>query len=545
MDASALDDDFVHDSLAEANSTQPEPVQPEPGAVVLEEDGELANILEEWVFPVLTSMVTERRWTLQEKYIKEHPGWEKVEVDLRPTQSFFCPVSMQRINKRTPPALQIASKMTHSDQEDSSGATSAAQQGTNKSIQPAKQGTNCTTQSSRQGTVRAIQMPQQGPSRTAHPPKQGTSKAIQPPKQGTNSTAQSPRQGTVRAIQIPQQNASRTIQPAKQANSNALQPAQVDQEPEPEKPPFVVTLSRTALQYLRDVVVDVSAILLDQKVLTMDDIKMLFIVEPCAPPAFQHWVLEDKLAWATRMAEKSPGLLVEEETFFLSSWFTTIGAPAHELKLQVQFSEAIVKHSLSLPRLPVGTSSDTAKMTLSGCIFDNIPWLAITSQPRPIDASQHPDDFNQLLAQINEEVERLEDFKASRHNILVKVLSNMGDHYAKLRSNVETPGPYGKMQHTTQEVRYSYRQCLLLLFRSLAAGYRVSSMSLCVYLYCVYRNVLETRSLGSRISDLTRMRSKMLKQNNSDWKWKSWRMRRDFMQSSLATFLDTPSSSAN
>ncbi|KAG0278992.1 hypothetical protein BGZ96_002125, partial [Linnemannia gamsii] len=438
LDASALNDDFVHDSLAEADSSQSEPVQPEPAqpelvAVILEEDGELANILQEWVYPVLTSMVTERRWTLQEKYIKEHPGWEKIETELRPTQSFFCPVSMQRISRKPLPAQHSSSNTTHPDQEDSNGTAQIAQQGTSK----------------------VIQMPQQGTSRTTQPPKQGTSKAIQPVKQGASSTAQ----------------------PAKQGNGRALQPTQ-GQEPESKQPPIAVTLSRTALQYLRDVIVDVSAILLDQNLLTMDDIKILFIVEPCAPPAFQHWVLEDKLAWATRMAEKSPGLLAEEETFFLSSWFTTIGAPVHELKLQVQFSEAIVKHSLLLPRSPVGTSSDTVKMTLSGCIFDNVPWLAIRPQPQPSDTSQDPDDVNQLLAQIFEEAERLEDFKTSRYNVLVKVLSNMGDHYAKLRSHVETPGSYGKIQHTAQEVRYSYRQCLLLLFRSLAADYRRLEMEL-------------------------------------------------------------------
>lgn len=467
LDASALNDDFVHDSLVEADSSQPEPaqpkpVQPDPVAVILEEDGELANILEEWVYPVLTSMVTERRWTLQEKYIKEHPGWEKIEAELRPTQSFFCPVSVQRISRKTLPAQHSSSNTTQPDQEDSSRTAQTAQQGTSKSIQPVKPGAGSTIQSSRQGTSKVVQTPQQG-----------ASKAIQPVKQGTSSTAQSSRQGT-----------SSTTQLAKQ-------------EPEPKRPPIAVTLSRTALQYLRDVVVDVSAILLDQKLLTMDDIKMLFIVEPCAPPAFQHWVLEDKLAWATRMAEKSPGLLAEEETFFLSSWFTTIGAPVHELKLQVQFSEAIVKHSLSLPRSPVGTSSDTVKMTLSGCIFDNIPWLAIRPQPQPSDVSQDPDDVNQLLAQIFEEADRLEDFKTSRYNLLIKVLSNMGDHYSKLRSHVEIPGSYGKMQHTAQEVRYSYRQCLLLLFRSLAADYRVRSISLCVYLYCAYHGVLKSKPFMS------------------------------------------------
>ncbi|KAF9142863.1 hypothetical protein BG015_000648 [Linnemannia schmuckeri] len=396
LDPSAFDDDFLRDTLAEPKATLPEPVEPEPVTIVLLEDEDMLTILKEWMFPTLSAMVTERRETLQRKYIMDNPHCEKLEALTRPALlSFFCPAPMQ---------------------------------GANMKIQPAHSGTN--------GPVQPTQQ----------------SKAIQSAQQGTSKAIQLTHKGTGKAIQSAQ--------------------GDVDKELEPAPPPVVVELSRVALQYLRDVIVNVSAILLEQKLLTMDEIEMLYQVNPYSPPVFQHWVLQDKLSWTTRMAERCPDLLVEKEYFFLSTWFATIGAPFHELKLQVQFSEAIVKHTSFLPRLPVDSMSDTAKMALSGYIFDNIPWLATRPQRQPIDATLDPNDTNELIAEIFEEEERLNEFKSSRYQVLARVLSNMGEHFATLKPLLEKPGPIGKMRHATQEVRICYRQYLLLLFRSLAADYK-------------------------------------------------------------------------
>ncbi|KAG9063443.1 hypothetical protein KI688_004326 [Linnemannia hyalina] len=283
-------------------------------------------------------------------------------------------------------------------------------------------------------------------------PMQGDNKRIQPAQQVTSGTIQSTLKGTGKAPQAA--------------------PGDVDKKLEPAQPHIVVELSRVALQYLRDVIVDVSAVLQEKKLLTMDEIETLYQLNPYSPPVFQHWILQDKLSWTTRMAERCPGLLAENEYFFLSTWFATIGAPFDELKLQVQFSEAIVRHSSSLPCLPVGSMSPTAKVTLSVFIFDNIPWLATRPQRQPIDASLDPDGIQNLIEEIFEEEERLNEFKSSRYQVLARVLSNMGEHYATLGPFLENPGPVSKMRHATQEVRICYRQYLLLLFRSLAADYK-------------------------------------------------------------------------
>lgn len=301
------------------------------------------------------------------------------------------------------------------------------------------------------------------------------------PMQVANKRIQSAQQVTSGMIQSSHQGSSKAIQSAHKGTGKVPQaaPGDVDKEPEPAPPPIVVELSRVALQYLRDVIVDVSAVLQEQKLLTMDEIETLYQLNPYSPPVFQHWILQDKLSWTTRMAERCPGLLVENEYFFLSTWFATIGAPFHELKLQVQFSEAIVKHSSALPCLPVGSMSDTAKMTLSGFIFDNIPWLATRPQRQLIDASLDPDGIQNLIEEIFEEEERLNEFKSSRYQVLARVLSNMGEHYATLGPFLENPGPVCKMRHATQEVRICYRQYLLLLFKSLAADYKVCNW------YCI------------------------------------------------------------
>lgn len=305
-------------------------------------------------------------------------------------------------------------------------------------------------------------------------PMQGANKRIQPAQQVANGTTLSSHQSSSKAIQSDHQGSSKAAQSGHKGTGKAPQapPCDVDKKSELAQPPIVVELSRVALQYLRDVIVDVSAVLQEQKVLTMDEIETLYQLNPYSPPVFQHWILQDKLSWTTRMAERCPRLLTENEYFFLSTWFATIGAPFHELKLQVQFSEAIVKHSSSLPCLPVGSISDTAKMTLSGFIFDNIPWLATRPQRQPIDASLDPDGIQNLIEEIFEEEERLNEFKSSRYQILSRVLSNMGEHYATLGPVLEEPGPVGKMRHATQEVRICYRQYLLLLFKSLAADYK-------------------------------------------------------------------------
>ncbi|KAF9327234.1 hypothetical protein BGZ91_001557 [Linnemannia elongata] len=409
LDPSALDDDFLRASLAESKATLPKPVEPKSVNVILPEDEEMLTSLKEWVFPTLSAMMTERRKTLQRKYIMDNPDCEKIEALTRPALlAFFCPVPMQGANKRMPPAQQV----------------------TSKTFQLTHQGSSKTIQSTHQGNGKAIQ--------SAH---KGSSKAIQSALQGSSK---------------PHQTA----------------PSDVDKESEPAQPPIVVELSRVALQYLRDVIVDASAVLREHKLLTMDEIETLYQLNPYSPPIFQHWVLQDKLSWTTRMAERCPGLLVENEYFFLSTWFATIGAPFHELKLQVQFSEAIVKHSSSLPCLPVGSMSDTAKMVLSGFIFDNISWLATRPQRQPIDASLDPDGIQNLIEEIFEEEERLNEFKSSRYHVLARTLSNMGEHYATLEPFLDKPGPIGKMRHATQEVRICYRQYLLLLFRSLAADYK-------------------------------------------------------------------------
>ncbi|KAG0078686.1 hypothetical protein BGZ90_004617 [Linnemannia elongata] len=409
LDPSALDDDFLRASLAEPKTTLPKPVEPKPVNVILPEDEEMLTSLKEWVFPTLSAMMTERRKTLQRKYIMDNPDCEKIEALTRPALlAFFCPVPMQGANKRMPPAQQVTSKtfqLTH----------------------------------------------------------QGSSKAIQSTHQGNGKAIQSAHKGSSKAIQSALQGSSKPHQTA---------PSDVDKESEPAQPPIVVELSRVALQYLRDVIVDASAVLREHKLLTMDEIETLYQLNPYSPPIFQHWVLQDKLSWTTRMAERCPGLLVENEYFFLSTWFATIGAPFHELKLQVQFSEAIVKHSSSLPCLPVGSMSDTAKMALSGFIFDNISWLATRPQRQPIDASLDPDGIQNLIEEIFEEEERLNEFKSSRYHVLARTLSNMGEHYATLEPFLDKPGPIGKMRHATQEVRICYRQYLLLLFRSLAADYK-------------------------------------------------------------------------
>ncbi|KAF9922199.1 hypothetical protein FBU30_007717 [Linnemannia zychae] len=231
-----------------------------------------------------------------------------------------------------------------------------------------------------------------------------------------------------------------------------------------------IKLSPIALHYLRNIIADVSMILLDRTQLMMSEIEKLFKLGKYAPPSFRHWSLEDKLAWATRLAERNPNIFVEQELFFFTTWFETIGAPVNELSLQYQFSEVLVGHYLSVPGTPIDDTAVIAKMKLGGYMFAGVPWLAPRIQHRPPGSSQDGDDSQDLVAEIFEETNRLDEFRRLRYQILAKVLSNMGEQYSLLKPLLDRP--YSRLHHVIQEVKTRYRIYLRALFESLEADYK-------------------------------------------------------------------------
>jgi hypothetical protein len=230
----------------------------------------------------------------------------------------------------------------------------------------------------------------------------------------------------------------------------------------------VLLLSDFAIQDLRDVFADVSMLLLDMKALVMADLEKEFWLQPWEMPVLQRLVLDDRLSWATRVATTNPGMLLNQEDPFLATWFATIGAPLNEMRLQVQFSDAIVKHGLAArgPAIDVVTALDT--MVLSGYVFDGVPWIP---RQQPISSDQEPLTYDALLAEFAEEDERLDQLKCVRYQLVAKAVSNIGEHYARLEALLSKP--HCSLHRVIQEIRFRYRSYLLALFNSLEWDYKV------------------------------------------------------------------------
>ncbi|KAF9903606.1 hypothetical protein EC991_003518 [Linnemannia zychae] len=224
----------------------------------------------------------------------------------------------------------------------------------------------------------------------------------------------------------------------------------------------VLLLSEFAIQDLRDTFTDVSMLLMDNKELMMADLEKEFWLQPWEMPVLQRLVLDDKLSWATRVAATSPGMLLTHEDLFLATWFATIGVPLNEMRLQIQFSDAIVKHGLAVrgPAVDINASLDT--MPLSGHVFNEVPW---SPRQQSIGSDQESLTYDTLLAEFAEEDERLDQLKSVRYHLVAKAVSNIGEHYAELEALLSKP--HCSLHRAIQEIRFRYRSYLTALFNSL------------------------------------------------------------------------------
>ncbi|KAF9118210.1 hypothetical protein BGW39_001381, partial [Mortierella sp. 14UC] len=229
----------------------------------------------------------------------------------------------------------------------------------------------------------------------------------------------------------------------------------------------VLLLSDFAIQDLRDIFTDVSMLLMDRKELRMADLEREFWLQPWEMPVLQRLVLDDKLSWATRAAATNPGVLLTQEDPFLATWFATIGVPLNEMRLHVQFSDAIVKHGLAVRGLAIDINTPLDTISLSGHVFDGVPWFP---RQQLIGSDHEPLTYDALLAEFAEEDERLDQLKSVRYQLVAKAVSNIGEHYAELEALLSKP--HCSLHRVIQEIRFRYRSYLLALFNSLRWDYK-------------------------------------------------------------------------
>ncbi|KAG0241176.1 hypothetical protein BGW41_006169 [Actinomortierella wolfii] len=178
----------------------------------------------------------------------------------------------------------------------------------------------------------------------------------------------------------------------------------------------------------------------------------------------------DELTWATLMLEEQPQLAVGEyEDYFLSLWFSTITTPTSELTLQHRLLRALLQSVEKLPRDNIAANDlDQNKRTgpsvlaelLKDLPFAHLDYTGALKDTGRVEglaasASTPIDIVSLSIMSVDAEEALRQEFKDSRLQVLLKVLSNMDEHFTRCRTDVEQADP-ADAQALQQKSRIRY-----------------------------------------------------------------------------------------
>ncbi|KAF9190614.1 hypothetical protein BGZ50_000158 [Haplosporangium sp. Z 11] len=204
--------------------------------------------------------------------------------------------------------------------------------------------------------------------------------------------------------------------------------------PMPARPSNITSMSLQGVWRILGVYADCSVILVDLNLMKMDEITSVFKREAWLSPWIQHWRLQDELAWATRIAECSPRMILAHEDIFLNIWFSSISSPVHELTVQHQLLHAILNFSDSV-EVKAGEHSGSSSV-LSRHLFKDLPIAHldyVNPYSKELNGLKVNANVHRSLMNSSQDARLFQEFKESRLQLLAKVLSNIGEHYLVVR----------------------------------------------------------------------------------------------------------------
>ncbi|KAG0007130.1 hypothetical protein BGZ65_005279 [Modicella reniformis] len=212
---------------------------------------------------------------------------------------------------------------------------------------------------------------------------------------------------------------------------------------------------------------DCSVILVDQDKRKIEDVAALFKHESWLSPWIQHWKLQDELIWATCMIESHPRMLLTYEDMFLDLWFSTISLPVHELTTQHRFLHAILRFSDSI----VADTGDQPVL-FSRYLFRDLPiaHLDYPGSRAPVPTSYLEEMYvGRSLEATNQDAKLFREFKESRLQLIVKVLSNIGEHCLAVKPAADATDQ--QVYHQAQAIKSRYQSYLDLLLNQIKKDY--------------------------------------------------------------------------
>ncbi|KAG0028573.1 hypothetical protein BGZ82_008360 [Podila clonocystis] len=230
------------------------------------------------------------------------------------------------------------------------------------------------------------------------------------------------------------------------------------------KTSIMTQISREGVFRILSVLADCAMFLLDQGKLNLMTALSLFKRDPWLSLTIQYTRLTDELVWATRVVETRPWTFLENEDVFLSVWFSTAGAPLHELTLQHRFMCGILHASSA--QYPRGASKAGFGLLVSRDLFKDLPIAHLDYSKTPTDDGRFVD---RTLMDTEKDAKLFQEFKESRTQLLGKVLGNMGEHYLVIRPE---PGSADQqMFHRAHLVKTRYQEFLGLLLKQIKKDY--------------------------------------------------------------------------
>ncbi|KAF9971882.1 hypothetical protein BGZ73_005064 [Actinomortierella ambigua] len=200
----------------------------------------------------------------------------------------------------------------------------------------------------------------------------------------------------------------------------------------------------------------------------------------------------DELAWATFLLEEQPQLAAGEHAdYFLSLWFSTITIPAFELSLQHRFLRAMLQSAVMAAQSNSTPSAVNKAVdpgpSVSAELLKDLPFAHLDYEGSHTDGVKHAiglgvmtpasrDILSQSLLNTEADMALLREFKEARLQILLKVLSNMGDHFTRSRVDLEQnvasdPQGYQRKSNTSYLVKTKYQRYLGLTLHQIKFDY--------------------------------------------------------------------------
>ncbi|KAG0270463.1 hypothetical protein DFQ27_006675 [Actinomortierella ambigua] len=208
----------------------------------------------------------------------------------------------------------------------------------------------------------------------------------------------------------------------------------------------------------------------------------------------------DELAWATFLLEERPQLAVgEHEDYFLGLWCSTITIPTLELTLQHRFLRAMLQSTDKAVQSTANITVAAAKTggqavvdpgpSVSTELLRDLPFAHLDYESSgkegdtrgginlpPGGGPALVDILSLSLLSTEADAALFREFKEARLQILLKVLSNMGDHFTRSRIDLEQtlgsdPQGYQHRSNTSYLIKAKYQKYLGFILHQIKFDY--------------------------------------------------------------------------